>query len=391
MGIVVTGVGLVSALGVGVEDNLSAIRKGKSGISSSPQILRTRHSLPVGELRMTNLQLHDLLGISNEEHLSRTALLGISAAREAIADAETDFTKRVGLVSATSVGGMDLTEGFFRKFIEDDRSGRLRDVRMHDCAASTLAIKKHCGINGYTTTISTACSSGANAIIFGARLLAHNIVDYAVVGGSDSLSAFTINGFKSLMILDDKPCRPFDKNRAGLNLGEGAGYLVLRREEEADSFYCRLAGSANRNDANHQTASSPTGDGAYLAMLESLEIAGIAPSEIDYINAHGTGTANNDASESSAFIRLFGNDIPPFSSTKSITGHTLAAAGGIEAVLSVLAIKYGILYKNLNFDTPIEEFGLTPICEYRENRNINCVLTNSFGFGGNCSSLLFVR
>lgn len=391
MGIVVTGVGIVSALGIGVDKNLAAICKGESGISASPQLLRTANNLPVGELRLSNGELHDILGISQGEHLSRTALLGILAVKEAMACANIDFSKRVGLVSSTSVGGMDLTEHFFEKFMEDDLAGRLRDVRMHDCAASTEAIARHCSINGYRTTISTACSSAANAVITGAKLLKHNIVDYVVVGGTDALSAFTLNGFKSLMILDENPCRPFDATRTGLNLGEGAGYLLLQREEDADSYYCRLAGFSNRNDAHHQTASSAEGNGAYLAMSEALKMANLAPENVAYINAHGTGTGNNDASESAAFVRLFGNNVPPFSSTKAFTGHTLAAAGGVEAVLSVLAIKLGCRYPNLNFTTPIPEFGLTPICKYEENVQVDSVLTNSFGFGGNCSSLLFTR
>ena len=389
MNIVVTGVGIVSALGVGVEKNLERMRSGMSGISPTPTILRTTHRLPVGELRVTNEKLHDMLGIPQHEHLSRTALLGIMAVREAMSCTVIDRAKRIGLVSSTSVGGMDLTEHFFEEFIENDKKGRLRDVRMHDCAASTEAIARHCGINGYTTTISTACSSAANAIIAGAKLLKHNIVDDVVVGGSDALSAFTLNGFKSLMILDEELCKPFDKERKGLNLGEGAGYLVMQREDDAASYYCHLGGYANSNDAHHQTASSSNGEGAYLAMSKALSLANIAPENVDYINAHGTGTGNNDASESAAFIRLFGNAIPPFSSTKGFTGHTLAAAGGIEAVFSVLAIKEGCRYPSHNFKEPIEEFGLTPVYQFEENNEIRCVMTNSFGFGGNCSSLVF--
>ena len=164
MGIVVTGVGIVSALGIGADSNLAAICKGESGISASPKLLKTANRFPVGELQLSNEELHDILGISRREHLSRTALLGILAVREAMACANIDSSKRIGLVSSTSVGGMDLTEHFFEKFIEDDSAGRLRDVVMHDCAASTDAIARHCSINGYRTTISTACSSAANAI-----------------------------------------------------------------------------------------------------------------------------------------------------------------------------------------------------------------------------------
>ncbi len=391
MGIVVTGVGLVSALGVGVEQNLASIRQGVSGIKSKPEYLRTTNEVPVGELSMSNKELHQRLSISPGEHLSRTALLAILAVREALEDAQLDLTRRVGLISSTSVAGMDLTEHFFEDFIEDESAGRLRDVRMHDCAATTQAIMRYCGIKGYYTTISTACSSGANAVIMGAKLLKHGIVDCVVVGGSDALSAFTLNGFKSLMILDQSPCRPFDATRAGLNLGEGAGYLVMQREEEAMKWYCRLAGSANRNDAYHQTASSVEGDGAYLAMAEALASAGLSPEDVDYINVHGTGTMNNDAAESAAMLRLFADAVPAFSSTKAFTGHTLAAAGGVEAVLSVMALHRGILYPNLNFREPIEPYGLVPVVEFTQGRDLRCVVSNSFGFGGNCSSLVFTR
>ena len=395
MSIAVTGIGLVTAMGIGVERNIVSIREGRSGISSVPSLLKTGNLLPVGELRVTNEELHDIAGVSRKEHLSRTALLGIIAVKEALADAEVDKTQRIGLVSSTSVGGMDLSEHFFEDFIEDDAKGRLRDVRMHDCSASTDAIARHCGINGYTTTISTACSSAANAIIVGAKLLRHGIVDSVVVGGTDALSAFTLNGFKSLMILDERQCRPFDVSRAGLNLGEGAGYLVMTNVQPSavshQQYYCKLAGYANRNDAHHQTASSVEGNGAYLAMEEALKVAGLAPEAVCYINAHGTGTGNNDASESAAFKRLFGERMPRFSSTKSFTGHTLAAAGGIEAVLSALAVRHGYMYPNLNFENPIEEYGLRPVTHFEENADVNCVLTNSFGFGGNCSSLVFTR
>ena len=391
MKIVVGGVGLVSALGSGVDANIAAMREGRSGIAPSPSILRTGNKIPVGEVALTNDELHRRLNIPIDCHLSRTALLGISAVREAMNDARIPQGLRVGIVSATSVGGMDLTENFFREFMADESRGRLRDVRMHDCGAGTDAIARYCGIEGYRTTISTACSSAANAIMTGARLIRHGVADCVVAGGTDALSAFTLNGFKSLMILDEKPCRPFDQSRAGLNLGEGAGYVVLMRGEDAADPYCTLAGYANRNDAYHQTASSADGEGAYLAMSDALAVAGIEPSQVGYINVHGTGTPNNDASEGAAMQRLFGSHIPPFSSTKGFTGHTLAAAGGIEAVFSSLAVKYGLLYPNINFKKPIDGRGPVPVCEFAEGKDIKYVLSNSFGFGGNCSSLVFAK
>lgn len=392
MRVVVGGAGVVSALGAGVDVNLAAMRAGRSGIAPCPAMLRTGNKLPVGEFAATDEELHRMLHIPTRRQLSRTALLGILAVREAMADAGIPKGRRVGLVSATSVGGMDRTENFFREFMIDESRGRLRDVRMHDCAASTEAIARYCGIEGYRTTLSTACSSAANAIMAAARLVRHGIVDCAVAGGADALSAFTLNGFKSLMILDEKPCRPFDESRAGLNLGEGAGYVVLMREEDAADPYCTLAGYANRNDAYHQTASSPDGTGAYLAMSDALAMAGVEPSFVDYVQVHGTGTSNNDASEGAAMRRLFGEKIPAFSSTKAFTGHTLAAAGGIETVFSAAAVRHGIVYPNLNFETPIDGgAGLVPVRAFEEGRDIKCVLSNSFGFGGNCSSLVFVK
>ncbi len=392
MRITVSGVGVVSALGIGAADHLAALCSGRSGIVPSASLLATRHRLPVGELRLTNAQIGERLNIGNSQHLSRTALLGMAAVQEAIVDAGIQPEQSIGLISATSVGGMDLTEHFFTEFIRNTAAGRLRDVAMHDCAASTLAIARHCGITGYTTTISTACSSAANAIMAGARLIRHGVVDRVVVGGTDALSAFTLNGFMSLMILDQHPCRPFDATRAGLNLGEGAGYLVLQREEELTKDpYCYLTGYANRNDAFHQTASSQEGEGAFLAMADALRMGGISPDAVSYINVHGTGTPNNDLSEGRALCRLFGADVPPFSSTKGYTGHTLAAAGGIEAVFSALAIRNGMIFPNINFTQPIEELGLIPECILRNDKKITSVVTNSFGFGGNCASLLFTK
>ena len=392
MRIAVSGAGVVSSIGIGVGENMSSFRDGRSGISMSPELLQTVHRLPVGEVRHTDSELCAMLGLPASCHMSRTALLGMLAVKEALADASVRDGLRVGLVSATSVGGMDLTEHFFEDYMRDSSSGRLRDVKMHDCAASTKAIAEYCGINGYSTTISTACSSAANAIMFAARLIRHGIVDCVVAGGTDALSAFTLNGFKSLMILDEEPCRPFDEGRKGLNLGEGAGYLVLQREDTlSKEAYCYLSGYANFNDAYHQTASSPSGEGGYLAMKGALEMAGISPEDVSYVNVHGTGTGNNDASEGAALKRLFGGSMPKFSSTKGFTGHTLAAAGGIEAVFSVMALSKGCVYPDLRFRNPVPELGLIPETSYQENCRLENVLTNSFGFGGNCTSLVFSK
>ena len=389
MEIVVSGLGIVSSLGIGVHTNLERLYAGKGGISPSPAVLFTRNKLPVGELQLTNDGLKARLSIPLKKVVSRTALLGMLAVKEAIEDTGIDPKSNVGLISSTSVGGMDLTENFFEEFIRDNSKGRLSHVRMHDCAASTNAICEYFGINGYSTTISTACSSAANAIIKGYYLLKYNVLDTVIVGGCDALSSFTLNGFKSLMILDQQLCRPFDLNRAGLNLGEGAGYLVLQRSDNCTKHYCRLTGCANTNDAFHQTASSSNGEGAYLAMSKALSMAHLSPNCIDCVNAHGTGTPNNDLTESIALKRIFGSDVPPVCSTKSYTGHTLAASGGIEAVYSVLSLDRGFIPGTLNFETPMEN-QIIPSTSLIE-KNLRNVISNSFGFGGNCSCLIFSK
>ena len=290
---------------------------------------------------------------------------------------------------------MDKSEQFFVDFLNNPQHGKLRDVINHECGTVTELVADKLGIRNYISTISTACSSSANAIFYGARLIKHNMLDMVIAGGTDALAKFTLNGFNTLMILDSQFCKPFDENRNGLNLGEGAGYVVLVSERVANSLKtpptCKLSGYCNRNDAYHQTASSPDGTGSWLAMLGALENAGLQPEDIDYINLHGTGTQNNDLAEGTAIKRLFGPHYPKMSSTKSFTGHTLGASGGVEAVFSVLAAQHGIIYPNLRFATQMATLPFAPETSFLKGVAVKHVLTNSFGFGGNCSSLIFSK
>lgn len=394
--IYITGFGIASSLGLGVDDTLKNILQGNSGICQGINHTRTIHKseLPVGEVKYSNQQLCDVLNIKFKKAPSRTALLGMYAAAEAIKNARVNgiSPERIAVISSTSVGGMDRTEIYTRARHEKTKLN-LHDIAFHDCGASTDAIANYIGASGFCTTLSTACSSAANAFAFGAELIKRNMADVVVAGGTDALAAFTLNGFNTLLILDRKLCRPFDVSRAGLNIGEGAGYVVLESEKaviaqnkKADFI---LSGYGNSSDAYHQTASSPEGDGAFLAMSKAIEKANLNPSQISYINAHGTGTPNNDLSEGTALKRIFGENMPPFSSTKSFTGHALAAAGGIEAAISLLAMKNNFLPPNLNFKEAIPELGLCPQTELKRDVQLNHVLSNSFGFGGNNSSIIF--
>lgn len=395
MKIYVTGLGVVSGIGIGVDENIDALRQQKHGIGKIT-LFPTALDVPASEVKYTNEELNRLLSIPPKKAVSRTALLGMLAAKEALEDAQLPEYEsksprlRIGFISATSVGGMDLSEHFYQQFKENPNRGKLREIVSHDCGASTDLIASYLGVKDYVTTISTACSSAANAIMLGARMIKYGQLDVVVAGGTDALCRFTLNGFNSLMILDKEHCRPFDTSRAGLNLGEGAGYLVLQSENSLGRVpYCELTGYANVNEAYHQTGSSPEGDGAFLSMTEAILCADIAKKEIDYINVHGTGTPSNDASESRAIQRIFGEHIPAFSSVKAFIGHTLGASEGIEAVYSALSAHKGMVYPNLNFREAIPETGLIPVTEFKEGLPIRHVLSNSFGFGGNNSSLIF--
>ena len=395
--IVITGEGIVCAIGHDKASVVDALLHGRTGIHTMKHLGSVHKELPVGEVDLSNDEMQNMLGLAPSEEVSRTTMMGMMAVRQALIDAEINDEKdergiksqRIVLVSGTTVGGMDITEKYFGHLKVSDE--HLDTLRHHDCGSCTHDIANYFGIFDDCTTISTACSSAANAIVLGAQLLQSGQADIVVAGGTEALSLFHLNGFNSLMILDKERCRPFDATRAGLNLGEGAAYIVMEREDMAQkrnaTIHAYLAGYGNACDAFHQTASSDNGEGAYLAMREAIEMAGITVSTIDYVNAHGTGTPNNDLSESVALHRIFGNDMPPVSSTKSYTGHTTSASGSIEAVICLLAMRHRFIPSNLGWQHAMEG-GILPSMGV-SNIALRYVLCNAFGFGGNDTSLLF--
>lgn len=407
--LVITGAGVVSALGCGKAVSLEALRSCRSGIAPVKYLKGGPEGLPVGEVPLSNEEMAAKAGVplSMASNWPRTTLMSILALQEALSQAfiETPGSNRLSsvkktpeslslpsvsspeslsladipVIGGTTVGGMDITERIYPKV-----------SALHSCGASTDLAVEFLGGAKFATTLSTACSSATNAIIYGANLIRSGKFQRVVCGGSESLSAYHFHGFNSLMILDKEPCRPFDATRAGLNLGEGAAYLVLETEESALRRGVKpiavLSGWGNACDAFHQTASSPDGEGAFLAMKKALEIAGLDVSAIDYINAHGTGTPNNDASESAAIRRIFGDNLPPVSSTKSFTGHTTSASGSIKAVFCLLALEHGFVPRQLNWSAP-DPSCIVPQTEPLE-KDLRHILCNAFGFGGNDSSII---
>lgn len=392
MNIAITGEGIISAIGTDKQQVLESLLGGCSGIGPMRHLPSVHTELLVGEVPLSNEALKAKLDIDASTPMSRTTLMGIWAVGQAIAEAHVDPQSklRIWLISGTTVGGMDVTESHFAQLCDDKDASYFRQ---HDCGSCTQAIARHFApCFSEATTVSTACSSAANALMLGARLLREGMADVVVAGGSEALSLFHLNGFNSLMILDHERCRPFDATRAGLNLGEGAAYLVLESEQQARrrgaEVHAYLTGWGNACDAFHQTASSPEGEGATLAMKQALQEAGLQPQDIAYVNAHGTGTPNNDQCESAALRRVFTAEaLPPVSSTKAFTGHATSAAGSIEAVVCLLAMQHNFVPQSLGFKTEAE--GCIVPSQGETCTALTHVMCNSFGFGGNDTSLIF--
>ena len=390
--VVVTGMGIMAPLGRGVSANHAALVDNRHGLGDIT-ILNTIHrgSLPAGEIKLTNTDLASIANFQGE-NIPRSVLLSAVAIQEALASAGLHHNHDINFYYSTTVGGMDISEELNDKRLKGqdiDFSG----FKYHDCGASTMLLGDFFGFTGRRYSLSTACSSSANCIGRAMMDIKTGRARYAVAGGADALSRFTLNGFNSLMILDKELCNPMDQNRRGLNLGEAAAFLVLESEENAVNrgaeILAIVSGFGNTNDSHHQTASSESGIGAVLAIREALNDAGLKAENISYINAHGTGTQNNDLSEGNALETVFGK-VPPTASTKSYTGHTLAASGAVEAIYSVLAIKNQEMYPTLRFKESIVGHGFKSF-DFTIQGEVNHVLSNAFGFGGNCSALIFSK
>ncbi len=386
--------GVISAIGNSVAENHLALKDGICGVKYELDLFPSKFAgkLPFGQVQLSDSELKNKLQITTPG-FTRTTMLAMHAFNEAVnnaglqADEISNF--HTALIGANTVGGMCLTDELYKD--ANSKEAGSEYTSSYDCASVILFMQKHYKMNGIINTINTACSSSANAVMYGAMLMKNGFAKRAIVGGTDSLAKFTINGFNALHILSEDNCTPFDAGRKGLNLGEGAAFLVLEKEEDimGRKVYAELTGYSNNNDAFHPSSLSDEGDGPFLSMQHALKIANLSADKIDFINAHGTATENNDEVESRAMIRLF--DKPPaFASTKANVGHTLGAAGAIEAVYSILSLMNQEVYPNLHFKNAIPSTGLIPLQQYKKMA-VNHVMSNSFGFGGNCSSLIFSR
>ena len=383
--------GILSAAGFGVEEIWPAVSAGKSGLRPLTLFESPRY----GQIATGEIQ-RDLIALGAPTRSSRSDKLGWLAARGAMADAGLDLksgSERAGIILGTSVGGSYDSELFLHTLVKRGKM-RARPARFHECMTTVDLIANDFGLLGPSMALATACSSSALAIAMAAEMILSGEADVMLSGGADSLSRMTWGGFNSLLLVDANGCRPFDDGRGGMSLGEGAAILVLEAEESARQrgakILARLSGWGTSCDAYHATAPHPQGAGAAAAMQAALNRAGLEPKAINYVNAHGTGTRDNDVAEAIALKTVFHNRVPPFSSTKRVFGHALAASGAMEAVVCIEALRRQELPPNPGYEKCDPAIGLEPVVR-AQHAPLKHVMSNSFGFGGNNGALIFSK
>lgn len=382
-----TAFALTSGLGNSTGDALAALRKGERGLRAPP--------IDVPFETVTGTVPFELPALPPEyAHMeSRSARLALHAYEQIHGAVDNSLTrwgaKRVALILGTSTGGIDRTEYAHNAWWSAGQGDSplpadYRYKTQHPFHAFSDLLALRSGILGPRYVVSTACSSSAKVFASARRLIELDIVDAVLVGGVDALCHTTIRGFHGLGVMADRPCMPFGKDRPGMNVGEAAAFLMIERDGDALAI---LRGVGESSDAYHMSSPQPEGLGAAEAMKAAIAEAGIKSSDVDYINAHGTGTRHNDAAESMALNRLFGSDTPVVS-TKAYTGHTLGACGGAEAILSILSLQHGFVPAALG-SSPVDDGIDLYLPQALEERPLRYALSNAFAFGGNnCSVLL---
>jgi 3-oxoacyl-[acyl-carrier-protein] synthase-1 len=383
-----------SCIGRGLTATLAALEAGRTGLApcSFETVTLDTH---VGEVAGVDDERLPAELDEFECRNNRLALLGLrqDGFEEAVrATARRLGPDRIGVWLGTSTSGILETELAYRQRDPDTGAlpGSFRYRGAHNTFSVAAFAQRALALEGPAAVISSACSSSAKVFASARRAIEAGLIDAAVVGGVDSLCLTTLYGFHSLQLVARTPCRPFDVERDGLSIGEAAAFALLERPASrtaADTVL--LLGTGESSDAWHMSAPHPEGRGASAAMGQALAAARLAPGEIDYINFHGTGTPSNDAAEARAVGAVLGTELPG-SSTKGATGHTLGAAGALEAVICALALRHGLMPGGVNTRTIDPELGVNYLRESRRTR-LACVMSNSFGFGGSNCSLVFGR
>lgn len=403
--IAITGAGLLCALGPSRWEAWEGICEGRVGISPV-WILQDGRAAGwiAGQVPLPRDSSPPAGGRRRLRRLSRSDLLALHAAREALAsaglmDGEELVPERVadfGVCIGSTTGGMlEVEEAFVRAGATGELGIPTRALLAGPCSQPGTTVARWAGLTGPCLANSTACSSGAQAIALAADLIRRGDAPAMLAGGADGLCRLTLSGFGSLKLLDPAPCRPFDASRQGLSIGEGAGLLLLEDWERAQRRSARILAEfldyGSSCDAYHQTASDPSGEGAAEAIRVALGRAGLEPTEIDYINAHGTGTALNDPSEVAALRAVFQDRATkiPVSSSKSLFGHALGAAGGLEAVVAVTALETQTLPPTAGWQAGDLGFDLDVVPSRPRRARVRAALSNNFGFGGGNCTLVF--
>lgn len=406
--VVITGVGALTPVGNSAEEFWSSIKAGKSGIGRITKIDTTDLKCKIA----AELKGFDPESVVDKKQLRRTdsyAVYTIAAAGEAIENAGLDMERedswRCGIITGSGIGGIE-TFCAQHTILTERGPGRVSPffipMMISNMGAAEVAIKY--GLQGINYNVTSACASGTHAIGDAFRQIQHGTADVIVAGGSEAaITPISVAGFcnmKALSMQNDNPelaSRPFDAERDGFVMGEGAGYIVLEELEHAKArganIICEMVGYGATDDAYHITSPMPGGEGGAKAMQLALEDAGVKPSEVDYINAHGTSTKYNDSFETAAIKSVFGDAAykTAVSSTKSMTGHLLGAAGGVEAIVIALAIRDGFIPPTINYKTPDPECDLDVVPNIGRNAEVNCAISNSLGFGGHNGTIVFKK
>ena len=403
--VVITGIGLITPLGIGVNETWEGLCAGKSGIGEITRFDTTNFKTKIaGEVK--NFNPEDFLPIKEAKRTELFIAYAIAAARMAVEDSglkiDSSNGDRVGVITGCGLGGLGIME---RTIVSIDKRGPKRvspffiPMMIGNMAPGMISI--HCGAKGPNSSIATACAAGAHAVGNSFKIIQRGAADAMITGGVEAVVTSTcvagFNAMKALSTRNDAPekaSRPFERDRDGFIVGEGSGIVILEALENAlergAHIYAEIAGFGMTGDGYHMTSPSPDGDGMIRCMKAAIDDAGIPYGEVDYINAHGTSTQLNDLYETRAVKSVFKDKAYsiPISSTKSMTGHLLGGAGGIETAFTALTIHEGVIPPTINHENPAEECDLDYVPNVARKKNVKIAMTNSFGFGGTNASLI---